>query len=166
MRARAWVLVLALGGLACEQAALEVPTADDVVAAYDYSGRLEAEMSGNVAEVTVYQPNRQLSRGGTLWAKVGPYVFLFSRETQSLFQQWGGLAGVRVITRAPGGQEVARALLTRDTFNDVTWNGAILAAAKARRDGTKSPGLIEDLVLFGEDHTTFEYSSRYVRPGR
>lgn len=147
----------------CEQAPLEVPAAEDVVAAYQYSGRLEAEVSGNVAEVTVVQPGQQLRRGGALWAKVGPYIFLFSKETQGLFERYDGLAAVRVVTKASNGQEIARALLTRDTFNDVTWNRAILAAVKARKDGTRSPGLVEDLVRFGEDHTTFEYSKRYVR---
>jgi len=147
----------------CEAGPLVVPTADQVAAAYEYSGTLETEMVGNVAEVTVFQPSRQLRRGGSLWAKVGPYIFLLSQETRQLFETYDGLAAVRVVTKAPGGTEVARAMLTRDTFNDITWTHAIRAGALARRDGTTKPKTVEDLIRLGEDNTEFEYSSRYVR---
>ena len=74
-------------------------------------------MNGNVAEITLVQPARHLQRGGSLWAKVGPYVLLFSEETENLFQDYPGLAGVRAITMTPGGTEVARALLPRESLN-------------------------------------------------
>ncbi len=153
--------VLLLAG--CETAPLLVPTVDDVTSAYQYTGELEVEMFGNVAEVRVFQPSRQLRRGGSLWAKVGPYVFLLSQETKDLFEAFDGLAAVRVVTRAPSGTEVARAMLTRDALNDITWTHAIRAGALARRDGSTKPKMIEDLIRMGEDLTTFEYSSRYVR---
>ena len=159
----AMLLLLPLLAAACASPDLSLPLGTDVEAAYQYQGQLEAEMKGNVAEVTVYQPNRQLSRGGSLWAKVGPYIFLFSEETQALFDTYGGLAAVRVVTKAPGGREVARAMLPRDALNDVTWNKALVVSGLARRDGSKSPTRIEDLVRFGEDLTEFEYSPRYVR---
>ncbi len=152
-------MLLATG---CTAPDATVPTAEEVSAAYEYDGVLEAEVNGNVAEVTVYQPTRQLLRGGSLWAKVGPYVFLFSAETRALFDEYGGLAAVRVITRAPGGREVARALLTRDTLNEVTWRRALRVSGLARRDGSSRPGLLEDLVRWGEDHTEYEYSPRYI----
>jgi hypothetical protein len=148
----------------CEEQDLSVPDASAVEEAYTYGGRLEASMSGNVAEVTVVQPARQLQRGGTLWAKVGPYVLLFSEETQSLFDRYPGLAGVRVITETPDGTEVARALLTRDALNDLTWRRAQNIAGLARRDGTRRPSLLEDLVRWGEDHTEYNYNPSYSRP--
>ncbi len=155
-------LPLLLGLLAgCEERDLSLPTARAVEAAYDYDGELSVTMSGNVAEVTIVQPAQQLQRGGSLWAKVGPYILLFSRETETLFQEYPGLAGVRVITRS-GGNEVARALLPRDTLNDLTWRRALNIAGLARRDGTERPTRLEDLVRWGEDHTEHEYNPRYT----
>ncbi len=134
-----------------------------MAAYYTYEGQLTTEMSGNVAEITIRQPGNQLRRGGSIWAKVGPYVFLFSSPTQQLFQDFGGLAGVRVITTAPGGTEVARSLLLRDELNDLTWRRALNIAGVARRDGTEQPSKLEDLARWGEDHTEYEYNPRYVR---
>ena len=140
---------------------LSPPSASAVEEAYLYHGDLSVAMSGNVAEITIVQPAQQLSRGGRLWAKVGPYVLLFSEETERLFRDYPGLAGVRVITTS-GGREVARALLPRDSLNDVTWRRARNIAGLARRDGTRRPTLLEDLVQWGQDHTQYEYDPRYV----
>jgi hypothetical protein len=95
---------------------------------------------------------------------VGPYVLLFSEETEGLFEDFSGLAGVRTITVTQGGTEVARALLTRDALNGITWGRARHIAGLARRDGTKRPTLLEDLVRWGEEHTEFEYNPSYSRP--
>lgn len=148
----------------CEDVDLAVPDAHEVESVYTYEGSLSASMNGNVAEITIEQPARQLRRGGTLWAKVGPYVLLFSKETQSLFEAYPGLAGVRVITRSSDDGEVARALLTRDALNDLTWRRAINIAGRARKNGTTRPTLLEDLVRWGEDHTQHQYNARYSRP--
>jgi hypothetical protein len=157
---------LLLSGLAsaCDDADLPVPNAAQVEDAYLYSGQLSAEMSGNVAEVTIVQPDRHLQRGGTLWAKVGPYILLFSKETEGLFLDYPGLAGVRVVTRTQSGREVARALLPRDALNGITWRRALNIAGLARRDGTRRPSLLEDLVEWGEEHTEFSYDPRFTRP--
>lgn len=165
MRGRGLVAGLILMPLlaSCEEPDLTVPTAEQVAAYYTYEGQLTAEMSGNVAEITIRQPGNQLRRGGTIWAKVGPYIFLFSPPTQQLFEDFGGLAGVRVITTAPGGTEVARSFLLRDDLNDLTWRRALNIAGVARRDGTEQPSRLEDLVHWGEDHTEYEYNPRYVR---
>ena len=161
-----WLLGLSLLFLssACEEQDLTVPTAADVESAFYYEGSLSVAMSGNVAEVKVSQADRDLRRGGTLWAKVGPYVLLFSEESEGLFRTYPGLAGIRVVTTASGGAEVARALLPRDGLNDLTWRRALNIAGLARRDGTRRPTLLEDLVRWGEDHTEFSYNPRYTQP--
>ena len=117
---------------------------------------------GNVAVVTVGQDAQQLRRGGSLWAKVGPYVFLFSRETEELFDAFPGLAAVRVTTEV-GEVQVASALLTRDELSDVLWRRAQNISGRARRDGSRQVSLLEDLIAWGEDHTEFEYNPRYTR---
>lgn len=139
-----------------------MPTAAEVESFYTYEREFSATMSGNVAEISVVQPQRQLDRGGTLWAQVGPYIFLFCQETQELFQRYPGLAGVRVVTRTPGGQKIAEALLSRNALNNLTWKRALNIAGKARRDGTRRPTLLEDLVRWGEEHTEHEYNPRYL----
>jgi hypothetical protein len=148
----------------CEEPDLSVPSSAEVEGAYTYSGGLSATMNGNVAEVTIVQADRQIRRGGTLWVKVGPYVLLFSKETEGLFRDYPGLAGVRAVTVTPDGAEVARALLARGALNDLTWRRALNIAGVARRDGTRRPTLLEELVRWGEDHTEFSYNPRYSRP--
>jgi len=163
-RLRGAVLVaVTLASAACPEAQdLTLPPADAVAGYYSYEGKLEANLSGNVAEVVVTQPASQLRRGGALWARVGPYVVLFTDDTQRLLEDYPGLAGVRVITRVAGGPEVARALLTRDALTGVLWRRSLNIAGKARLEGTDKPALLEDLVRWGEDHTQFEYNPRYT----
>lgn len=139
-----------------------LPTAADVQTYYESQADLRAEVSGNVATVTVAQDSQQLRRGGALWAKVGPYIFLFTQETQQLFEDYPGLAGVRVVTQV-GGTEVASALLHRDALTGVLWRRAQNIAGRARRDGSRQVTLLEDLVEWGESHTQFEYNERFVR---
>ncbi|MFQ5536308.1 MAG: hypothetical protein ACE5GJ_02535 [Gemmatimonadota bacterium] len=160
--ALAGTVSLAVGACAPTQDNLPLPTAEEVEAHYHYEGDLEARISGNVAEITVTQSASQLRRGGTLWAKVGPYILLFSEETFQLFENYPGLAAVRVITKVKDGPEVARALLARDALSGVQWRRSLNIAGKARRDGTRHPSLLEDLVRWGEDHTEFEYNPRYT----
>ncbi len=139
-----------------------MPGAEDVEAYYDYGASLHAEIVGNVATLTVAQSAQQIRTGGALWAKVGPYVFLFTEETHRLFQDYRGLAGVRVVTRV-GESEVASALLHRAELSDILWRRSKNISGLARRDGTGRVTLLEDLVDWGEAHTEFEYNSRYTR---
>lgn len=154
--------VVLTAGACDEPVDLTLPSADDVVSHYEYDGNLSAEMNGNVATVFVAQSANQLRRGGTIWAKMGPYIFLFSEETQALFQAFPGLAGVRVVTQV-GRSDVASALLARDGLTDVQWRRALNIAGRARRDGSETLGLLEDLIEWGEDRTEFEYNPRYTR---
>jgi hypothetical protein len=156
-------LALLLTSLAaCDEPDLSVPTDEQAAEYYSAISELTLEMRGNVAEITVVQPGSQLRRGGSLWAKVGPYIYLFSDATQSLLTDYPGLASVRVVTVTSGGTEVARATLARNRLNELTWRRALNVAGLARRDGSTRITLLEDLVDWGEDHTEFEYNSRYT----
>lgn len=157
------LFLAALLAAGCAEEPLVVPTGEQVASLYTIQQSHEIEMNGNVAEISVVQSGDQLRRGGSLWARVGPYIFLFTPATRDAFSQYSGLAAVRVITRAPGGDEVARATLMRQSLNAITWNRALRVAGLARRDGTLRVSLLEDLIDFGEEHTEFEYSPRYVR---
>ena len=152
-----------LGGASCEQPDLPLPSEAEARAHYASSRDISFNMNGNVLEITVNQPLQQVRRGGTLWAKVGPYIYLFTEETESVLRAYPGLSGVRVITRTGRRDtEVARAFLRRDELNALTWKRAKNIAGKARLDGTNRPSFLEDLVEWGEDHTEFEYSSEFV----
>ncbi|MDH3205180.1 MAG: hypothetical protein OEO79_01130 [Gemmatimonadota bacterium] len=166
MKVRIGLAVAAsLSVAACQEPVeLTLPTTDEIESYYASVAELaDVEINGNVALLIVRQGSSQLNRGGTLWAKVGPYVYLFSDETQRLFQDFPGLAGVRVITQTAGGASVANAMLRRDELTDVLWRRALNIAGQARRDGTQRITLIEDLVEWGEDHTEFEYNERYIQ---
>jgi hypothetical protein len=158
-----WALPLVLGTGACAKPRdLTLPTAEEIESHYESDTALDAKINGNVAEITVQQSPGQLRRGGTLWAKVGPYIYLFSDETRQLFEDYPGLAGVRVITRMPSGGEIANALLARDELSDILWRRSLNISGLARRDGTEHPGLLDDLIRWGEEHTEHEYNRRYT----
>ena len=154
-------LIMVLG--ACDTSEVVVPDADDVAARFSSTAGVSAKMSGNVAEITVLQPYSQVRRGGALWAKVGPYIYLFSDEVYALFNDFDGLAGVRVITTTSSQGEVARAFIVRDAMSDVLWRRSMNIAGRARRDGTDRPSVLEELVGWGEDRTEHSYSPRFVR---
>ncbi|MDH5589263.1 MAG: hypothetical protein OEZ65_10880 [Gemmatimonadota bacterium] len=159
---RLTVLGAALVMAGCGGEDLSLPAAGDVARYFAAQSGLQTEMSGNVANVYVTQSATQLRRGGSLWAKVGPYIYLFTEETHQLLVDYPGLAGVRVVTRTPGGTEVARAMVTRHELSDVLWRRAMNIAGRARRDGTTKVTLLSDLVRWGEDHTEFAYNPQYV----
>ena len=152
-----------LAPLGCEEVELALPSDSEAGAHYASSSDLTVRVSGNVVELTVDQPIRQVRRGGSLWAKVGPYIYLFSDQTEALLREYPGLSGVRVITRTGGNNaEVARAFLHRDSLNELTWRRARNIAGKARVEGTRRPSLLEDLVEWGQDHTEFGYNKEFV----
>jgi hypothetical protein len=162
--ARLSIALVALACAACAKPAeLALPTPDEIKSYYTSDAQLEAALSGNVAEVTVQQPAGQLRRGGTLWAKVGPYIYVFSDETRQLLDDYPGLAAVRVKTRTATGDEIATALLARDELSDILWRRSLNVSGLARRDGTEHPGLLDDLIRWGERHTTeHKYNKRYT----
>ena len=162
MRVLALAALLLTAGSCVERPDATLPSAEVVEAYYEHASGLEAEIRGNVAVLTVEQSAEQLRRGGRLWAKVGPYIFLFTEETRQLLEDHPGLAGVRVETRV-GSAPVASALLLRTELPDILWRRALNIAGKARRDGTERMTLLEDLVEWGETHTEYTYNERFTR---
>lgn len=168
---RSTVTAAALAGLlvlaACgeDEAGPSLPSSSSLEDLYGTS-RATATLNGNVVDVRVRQDARQIERGGTLWAKVGPYIYLFSPQTQELFARWSGVAAVRVRTTLDGGDWVAEAMLRRDALNALTWNDARRVVARARTEGTDRPGYLEDLIDYGEDRTDYRYNPRYVEETR
>lgn len=120
-------------------------------------------LTGNVIDVSARQDASQLRRGGALWAKVGPYIYLFTPQTQEAFKKWSGVGGVRARTYDSDRDLVAEAMLERGVLNDVTWRKALNAAGLARTQGTERPSYMEKLVRYGEETAEFKYSSKYVK---
>lgn len=144
-----------------EQDQLTLPSQGDLAGLYGESPSVS--LNGNVVDVEVTQPSDQLVRGGAVWAKVGPFIYLFSPQTQELFETYSGLGGVRVTTRDTSGRMVAQAMLPRGALNSLTWPRAINLVGRARLEGTRRPSYIMDLIEYGEEIADFEYSSRYVK---
>ena len=140
-----------------------LPTSEEITRYYESGTVLEAEVRGNVAVVTVQQSAAQIRRGGSLWAKVGPYIYLFTEETFELLQDFPGLGGVRVKTQTAGGSEIASVILPREELTGVLWRRSLNIAGRARLNGTEQITLIEDLIEWGEGHTDFDYNPRYVQ---
>ncbi|MEX0892719.1 MAG: hypothetical protein WEB88_11150 [Gemmatimonadota bacterium] len=146
---------------------LTLPPVDSVRAVYAREGMAtqEIDFNGNVVEITVQQRPDDLQRGGSLWARVGPYIYLFTPGTRELFLRWEGIAGVRVITQV-GGREVARALLLRTELEDQLWHRSLNLVGRAMQEGTVRPSRLEELVRWGEERTEYEYNPEFVsRPG-
>lgn len=155
-------LLTALVGMPLSQACAgdegRLPTTNDLAGLY--GGDAELRLNGNVVDVRVVQDPQQIRHGGALWARVGPYIFLFSPQTKEVFDLYPGVAAVRVRTFSSN-QRLAEAMLRRDELNSVTWREAIQKVADARLEGTRNPGHLDALVRYGEDHTQFEYAARF-----
>ncbi|TVP75535.1 MAG: hypothetical protein EA352_08085 [Gemmatimonadales bacterium] len=139
------------------------PTAEEMAGYYSFGGgELDVTMSGNVARVTVTLDPETYRMGGTTWARAIPYLFLFTSGTRDAFREHEGLGGVRVRTRHPGGDIMAEALLERGALSERNWIRAINQAGEARREATQRPGLMMDVIRWGEDHTDFQYNPEYI----
>ncbi len=120
-------------------------------------------MSGNVVELTVGQPYQQLERGGSIWARVGPYIYLMTPATRAVFTDFPGVAAVRVITVLPDGQQVARAMLRRQTLSDIRWRRTLNLLGHALREGRDNPRKLEELTEWGEAYTQHHYNPKFVK---
>ncbi|MDX1567351.1 MAG: hypothetical protein R3223_06085 [Longimicrobiales bacterium] len=163
-------LVLSLAGgvllSGCaEEGPVVLPSATEVESYYIYPQGLEALVEGTIVEIRAVQPTEHLERGGRLWARAGPYVLLFSEETRSLLQDHPDLTAVRVVTVTPEGEQIAGAELHRDALTGTLWRRSMNIAGRARREGTKRPTVLEELVRWGEEHTDYEYAPRFQETG-
>lgn len=139
------------------------PSAEEVATYYArHRGVDSVRMSGNVAVLHVEQPYRQLERGGSLWARVGPYIYLMTPATRAAFEAHPGLAAVRVVTHLPDGAEVARAMLRRDALSGVLWRRTLNILGHALQSGRENPRKLEELTEWSERHTEFRYDPDYV----
>jgi hypothetical protein len=154
-------LALVLSGCQGETAPV-LPDAAALATYYSASPTVSAEVDGQDVLLTVEQSATDLRRGGALWARVGPYIFLFSNETWRLLQDYPDLMGVRVVTRTERGDLVASAYLRNGALTNVLWRRSLNIAGKARKDGTRRPTLLEDLVRWGEDRTEYQYNPRFI----
>lgn len=162
---RGWVAAAALATLTlgCSGGTEEpvMPAAAEVQSLY--GAAVEPEVSGNLVRLRVPMPTG-FERGGTLWARSGPYFYLFTVATRELFSTYPDLAAVEVIASTAEGEEVARARLLRSTLNGVTWPHAIAYASQAQAEGTESPRFVERLMRYGEENTEYEYDPEFVPP--
>jgi hypothetical protein len=150
-----------------ERPAPPVPDEAEVAAYYrEHNAIAHVELHGNLVEVAVIQPYDQIRRGGSLWAKVGPYVYVFSPATRDLLREHPGVAAVRVVTQTPDGREVARATLMRDALSEFGWRRAQNLLGHALHEGTQRPRRLEQLVEWGEEHTEYRYGEAFVSNAR
>lgn len=152
--------ILAAAGCAGE-AQLTLPAETDLEGLYGPG--VTVTLTGNVVDVSARQSPDQLRRGGELWAKVGPYIYLFSPQSKDLFEAYTGVGGVRVRTYDYADRLIAEAILERGVLNSLTWPKALNLVGRARLEGTQRPSYMIDLVEYGEETVRYEYSSRYVR---
>ncbi|HWV56493.1 MAG TPA: hypothetical protein VNZ57_03380 [Longimicrobiales bacterium] len=146
---------------------LVLPTSSEAEAAFnDYPDVTGVRLSGNVVEIVVEQPVDHVQRGGSLWARFGPYTHLFSPASQALFTAYNGIAALRVITQLPNGTEIARATLHRDSVTLNVWRRGEAMLASALSEGTTRPSLVEQFVHWAEGVTEYEYNPRYVTNSR
>lgn len=135
---------------------------DPAEAAARYGSGAEAEIRGNVLEVRVEMPQAVVRQGGVIWARSGPYFYLFSPPTRELFTEYPDLAAVRVVTSTSEGEEIARATLLRDALSEIRWRQGLALSARAQQQGTERPRMLEELTYFGEEWTEFQYNPEYV----
>lgn len=141
-----------------------MPPLAEVERIYTENGLHDADIAvdGNVIVITGRMDSDHLRRGGSLWARVGPYIHLFNPGTQIVWDQYPGVAAVRAIMKTADGTEVARATLAKGELNELTWRRSLNLLGHAINEGTRRPSLLLDLVEWGEQHTTHRYNPEYV----
>jgi hypothetical protein len=153
------MLIIAVSACGGERQEWVLPDMAAVTAWYGVG--TEASIDGNVLEIRAIADPDHLARGGRIWARSGPYFYLFNVHVQQLLRDYPDLAGVRARTFTTGGEEVAAAMITRPGLSETRWAEALARASLAQRHGTSNPRLIERLIQFGEDHAT---DFRYLPP--
>lgn len=162
------VVAIAVLSAACDrfmpQRDQPMPPLEEVERIYRDNGLRAAEISfdGNVIVIRASQDPDHLRRGGSLWARVGPYIYVFNPGTQIIWDLHPGVAAVRAITTTESGTEIARATLQQGELNELTWRRTLNLLGHAINEGTRRPALLLDLVEWGEEHTTFRYNREFV----
>lgn len=161
------VVALGLVTTACDRFGRQdqpMPTLAEVQRIYRENGLRDAkiEIDGNVIVITASQSNDHLRRGGSLWARVGPYVHVFNPGSRIIWNEYPGVAAIRAITTTTSGTEIARATLQRGELNELTWRRSLNLLGHAINEGTRQPSLLLDLVEWGEQHTTHRYNPDFV----
>jgi hypothetical protein len=171
---RAWIGTLAgvvactLAMTACDrfmpQREQPMPPLEEVQRIYRENGLREAtvDFDGRTVVITARQSSEHLRRGGSLWARVGPYIYVFNPGTQIIWDSYPGVAAVRAVTTTTSGTEIGRATLRQGELNELTWRRTLNLLGHAINEGTRRPSLLLDLVEWGEEHTTFRYNPDYV----
>ncbi len=147
------------GALGCNSAPADMvlPSTDEVAGWYGEG--TSADFNGNLLEIKGPMEDDYIRRGGHLWARSGPYFFLFNVHVRDLMLNYPDIAAVRVTAVTEGGEEIAVATLLRDDMNEYRWREALSRSSLAQREGTRNPRLVERLITFGEDHTEFHYGA-------
>ncbi|MEX2570158.1 MAG: hypothetical protein WD737_02565 [Gemmatimonadota bacterium] len=151
------ILLIATGGACSGSDSSDWELPDPEAATEWYGEDVDARLDGNVLEIRGTMNPYHLARGGRIWARGGPYFYLFNVHVQQLLEDYPDLAAVRAVTVDSRGSEVARATLVRSQLSEVRWNQALARASLAQREGSERPRLIEELIAFGEDHTEYSY---------
>jgi hypothetical protein len=148
------------GSGACTGSSREWVLPDPTQAAAWFGEGTEARIDGNVLEISGTMDPDHLRRGGRIWARSGPFFYLFNVHVQALLREYPDLAAVRARTFTPEGEVVAEAMITRDALNEYRWREALARASQAQQEGTANPRVVERLIQFGEDHSQFRYYTR------
>lgn len=150
--------MLALTVAGCAGEPERAPVLPDPAAVEAWFGEgTEASLDGPVLEIRGTIPDRFLERGGRIWARSGPFLYLFNVHVRDLLVDYPDLAGVRAVTVTEGGEEIARALLLRGELHRYEWREALARASLAQTQGTESPRRLEELIEWGEEHTEYRY---------
>jgi hypothetical protein len=152
-----FVILLVVTMIGCERADREWVLPDAAEVAAWYGEGAEAHFDGNRLEIRGTIDPDYLRRGGRLWARSGPYFYLFNVHIHQLLVDYPDIAAVRAIALTPSGEELAVATLARGGMNEPRWQEAMARVAIAQRDGTRNPRVVEQLIQFGEDHTEYSY---------
>ncbi len=154
----AFAVLWLAGAAGCDSgpATMELPSTSEVTEWYGEG--TSADFNGNLLEIKGPMQDDYIRRGGRLWARSGPYFFLFNVHVRDLMQNYPDIAAVRVTAVTEAGEEIAVATLLRDDMNEYRWREALARSSLAQREGTRNPRLVERLITFGEDHTEFRYS--------
>jgi hypothetical protein len=142
---------------------LSLPAVADVRAIYRANGLDKGEIAynGNVVEIRIAQPADQLRRGGSLWARVGPWIYLLTPGTRKVLEDYPGIAAVRAITTS-GRREVARATLRNGVLTDVLWRRTLNILGHALQEGTENPSRLQELAEWGERYGEYDYNTDFV----